>query len=76
MRVFLYAQQRGLKIHPELAQTIRQDLKLVDRQFLRDEHARETFLEILSQRGNVSPILRGMHEVGLLGQNTCRSLAS
>ena len=58
MRVFLHAQQRGLKLHPDLAQAIRQDLSLVNREFLHDEHVRETFLEILNQRGNVSPILR------------------
>jgi [protein-PII] uridylyltransferase len=68
MRVFLHAQQRGLKLHPDLAQQIRNDLRLVDRSFLFDEHVRETFLEILNQRGNVAPILRAMHEVGLLGK--------
>ena len=68
MRVFLHAQQRGLKLHPDLAQSIRQELSLVNREFLHDEHVRETFLEILNQRGNVSPILRRMHEVGLLGK--------
>jgi [protein-PII] uridylyltransferase len=68
MRVFLHAQQRGLKLHPDLAQLIRQNLRLADNAFLRDEHVRETFLEILDQRGNVAPTVRLMHEVGLLGK--------
>lgn len=68
MRVFLHAQQRGLRLHPDLAALIRQDLRLVNRVFLADEHVRETFLEILSQRGNVAAILRAMHEVGFLGK--------
>ena len=68
MRVFLHAQQRGLRLHPDVAQLIRKDLPLVDRSFLYDEHVRETFLEILNQRGNVAPVLRAMHEVGLLGK--------
>ena len=68
MRVFLYAQQRGLKLHPDLAQLIRNNLQLVNNSFLRDEHVRESFLEILDQRGTVAPILRAMHEVGFLGK--------
>jgi len=68
MRVFLHAQQRGLKLHPDLAQLIRNQLSLVDNAFLRDPHVRETFLEILDQRGNVAPVLRTMHEVGFLGK--------
>lgn len=68
MRVFLHAQQRGLRLHPDLAQLIRNQLALVDRAFLRDRHVHETFLEILNRRGNVAPALRAMHEVGLLGK--------
>jgi [protein-PII] uridylyltransferase len=68
MRVFLYAQQRGIGLHADLSQLIRQQLGLVDRPFLSDEHVRETFLTILSQRGNVAPVLRAMHEVDLLGK--------
>jgi [protein-PII] uridylyltransferase len=68
MRVFLHAQQRGLSLHPDLAQLLRNQLGLVDRAFLSDEHVRETFLTILSQRGNVAPVLRSMHEVDLLGK--------
>jgi [protein-PII] uridylyltransferase len=68
MRAFLHAQQRRLQLHPDLAQLIRQSLSLVDREFLNDERVRETFLTILERRGEVAPILRGMHEVNLLGK--------
>jgi [protein-PII] uridylyltransferase len=68
MRVFLHAQQRGLKLHPDLAQLIRSQLPLVDREFLKDAHVRDTFLEILNQRGNVGSTLRAMHEVDMLGK--------
>jgi [protein-PII] uridylyltransferase len=68
LRVFLHAQQRGLRLHPDLAQLIRNQLDRVDRRFLRDPQGHETFLEILNQRGNVAPILRVMHDVGLLGR--------
>jgi [protein-PII] uridylyltransferase len=68
MRVFLYAQQRHLTLHPDLAQLIRQQLSLVNREFLNDEHVRETFLTILERRGEVAHILRAMHEVNFLGK--------
>ncbi len=68
MRVFLYAQQRGLKLNPDLAQLIRKELPLVNKSFLADEHVRATFLEIMNSRGNVARVLRAMHEVGLLGK--------
>jgi [protein-PII] uridylyltransferase len=68
MRVFFHAQQRGLKLHPALAQLIRQELHLVNTNFRRDPHVRATFLEILDQRGNVAPALRAMHETGFLGK--------
>ncbi|HTY87639.1 MAG TPA: [protein-PII] uridylyltransferase [Candidatus Acidoferrum sp.] len=68
MRVFLQAQQHRLPLNPDLAQLIRNQLSLVDRDFLNDEHVRETFLTILERRGSVAPILRAMHEVNLLGK--------
>ena len=68
MRVFLYAQQRRLQLHPDLVQLIRNQLPLVNRDFLNDAHVRETFLTILAQRGSVASILRAMHEVNLLGK--------
>jgi [protein-PII] uridylyltransferase len=68
MRVFLHAQQRQLQLHPDLAQLVRNQLSLVDRGFLADEHVRETFLTMLDRRGEVGHILRAMHEVNLLGK--------
>ena len=68
MRAFLHAQQRGLRLHPDLAAMVRNQLSMVDRAFLYDEHVRETFLSILNQRGNVAPVLRQMHETGFLGK--------
>jgi [protein-PII] uridylyltransferase len=68
MRVFLHAQQRHLRLHPDLAQLIRNQLPLVNRDFLNDEHVRETFLTILERRGEVSRVLRAMHEVNFLGK--------
>lgn len=68
MRVFLYAQQRGLRLNPNLVQLIRNQLSLVDRSFLADEHVHETFLTILNQRGDVARVLRAMHNTGFLGK--------
>jgi len=68
MRVFLHAQQRQLTLHPDLAQLIRNQLSLVNREFLNDEHVHETFLTILDRRGEVGHILRTMHEVNFLGK--------
>ncbi|GDY21974.1 bifunctional uridylyltransferase/uridylyl-removing enzyme [Verrucomicrobiota bacterium] len=68
VRLFLHIQQRGLKLHPDLAQLVRRNLVLVDKEFRSDPHVATTFLEILSQRGNVGGVLRLMHDVGLLGK--------
>ena len=68
MRVFLHAQSKQLQLHPDLAQLIRNQVSLVDRDFLNDAHVRETFLTILERRGEVARILRAMHETNLLGK--------
>jgi [protein-PII] uridylyltransferase len=68
MRVFLHAQQRGVKLGPDLRQLLRNQATVVNRAFLRDPHVHQTFLEILNQRGNVSRIVRLMHEVDFLGK--------
>lgn len=68
MRVFLHAQARDLVLHPNTTQLLKQSLGLVDRDYLKDEHPRKTFLEILAARGQVGRVLREMHETGFLGR--------
>ena len=68
MRVFLHAQQRALKLSPELQQLIRRRLDLVNRTFQYARATRETFETILSSKGQVGRILRMMHEVDFLGR--------
>ncbi|HVY69469.1 MAG TPA: HD domain-containing protein, partial [Verrucomicrobiae bacterium] len=68
MRVFLHAQQRGLRLHPSLAQMIRHHIDTVKGEYLRDPHVHQTFLEILNQRGDVARVLREMHDAGFLGR--------
>ena len=68
MRLFLHIQQRGLKLHPDLAQLVRRNLALVDKEFRADPHVATSFLEIISQRGNVGGVLRLMHDLGFLGK--------
>ncbi|MFM7100361.1 MAG: hypothetical protein ACKO3N_04255, partial [Verrucomicrobiota bacterium] len=48
LRAFRHCQQRGLSLHPDLAQRMRQQVHLVDRRFLADRHNHITFLEILN----------------------------
>lgn len=68
LRVFRHAQQRGLKLHPDLARLVRRELALVNRSLRNDPRACQTFLGILNERGAVASALRAMHEVGLLGR--------
>lgn len=67
MRLFLLMQQRGLSLHPELFQQIRDQNNLCNSEFRTNTQVRDSFLTILHQRGSVAPILRKMHETNLLG---------
>lgn len=68
MRAFRFAQQRNLRLAPDLEHLIRRKLDLVNAKFRADPHVRETFLAILGERGNVAASLRAMHELGVLGR--------
>ena len=68
IRAFHHAQVRQLNFSTELRDFIRRRLRLVDRTFQYTRVARETFLAILSRKGEVGRILREMHDLGFLGR--------
>jgi len=68
MRAFQLAQKRGLNFSAELEDLIKRRLRLVDRTFQYNKENRTMFLSILSQKGEVSRILRLMHDLGFLGK--------
>lgn len=68
MRMFQHAQKRRLTLSGELRDLTRKRLGLVNTTFRYSRAAREVFLSILSQKGNVGRILRLMHDTDFLGR--------
>lgn len=66
---FLYAQQHGFFLQPNVLQLIRELVPRVDWSNLRDDPAvKKTFLELFRGPGRVAKPLRQMHETGLLAR--------
>lgn len=68
MRLFLHTQRRHLRLSPELFQQVQESFRFVNRRFLYDTQVRNTFLEIIGQKGDAGRSLRQMHRVGFLGK--------
>jgi len=68
MRLFQHAQLRKLELSAELKDLVQRRLRLVNREFQYNRRVRETFLAILSRKGDVGRTLRMMHEVDFLGR--------
>lgn len=68
MRTFLHTQQRHLRMSPELFQLMQASFRLVNVSYRYNKSVRETFLSILSKKGEVARVLRQMHRVGFLGR--------
>lgn len=67
MRTFQHTQLRHLRLSPALKDQFAADRDLIDRAFRYNKMNRETFMAILSRRGDVARALRQMHRVGFLG---------
>jgi [protein-PII] uridylyltransferase len=78
IRVFHLMQQFGAKLHPDLKFRISRSLPLIDHDIINHPSAAKSFCSILRNPGEVFPILKLMHELGVLerylpefGQLTC-----
>ncbi len=67
MRLFMYTQQRNLRLSPELFDMVC-DTSLVNAEFRYHKANRETFEAILEQKGDVARVLRQMHRCDFLGR--------
>lgn len=68
MRFFLHSQRRNLQTSPEIRKLFKSHWDLIDENFRRSKANRNTFEEILQNRGQVAHIFRRMHRVGFLGR--------
>ncbi len=68
MRFFLHSQRRNLQTSPEIRKLFKSHWDLIDDDFRRSKANRNTFEEILQNRGQVAHIFRRMHRVGFLGR--------
>jgi [protein-PII] uridylyltransferase len=68
LEAFAIAQREGPELSEELKLDIRGSLRHVDRRFRESREAGRAFTRLLEHKGRVGPVLRGMHETGLLGR--------
>lgn len=67
MRFFRHSQRRHLRTSPEIRKLFRLSRDRIDADFRSSRANRDTFEEILQNRGQVAHIFRRMHRVGFLG---------
>ncbi|HLC22014.1 MAG TPA: [protein-PII] uridylyltransferase [Candidatus Methylomirabilis sp.] len=67
LKVFWYAQQMGYALSPEIKDSIRTDVHLIDDAVRRSSRALGFLLAILRDPKGVAATLRSMHELGALG---------
>lgn len=79
IRIFRYMQQFGARMDPDLKFLITRSIPLIDGSLIKSPAAAKSFCSILRSAGEVYPILKEMHTLGVLGrylpefgQLTCR----
>lgn len=68
MRLFQHAQQRRLKLSPQVRLLVKENYGLINRTFRYRKTNRETWEAMLSRKGEVGSALRQMHRVAFLGR--------
>ena len=64
---FQYAQERKLELSPEIIESLSQATRGIERRYRYAKEPRESFIQILSRKGDVGRTLRMMHRVDFLG---------
>jgi [protein-PII] uridylyltransferase len=67
IRLFHFAQQRNLALHPDAMRLATRSLKLLEKDIREDREANRLFLEILTSKQDAETVLRRMNEAGVLG---------
>jgi [protein-PII] uridylyltransferase len=68
IRLFWFAAQGGLELHPDAKRLVTLSLRRIDAKLRADREANRLFLEILTSRSVNELVLRRMHETGVLGR--------
>ena len=68
IRIFRLAQQFGAKLNSDLRFLITRSIPLIDHSIINSASAAKSFCSILRSPGEVYPILKQMHEMGVLGR--------
>ncbi len=68
IRMFWFAAQHQLEIHPDTKRLVTLSLRRIDARLRNDPEANRLFLEILTSRSVSEIVLRRMHETGVLGR--------
>ncbi|HEX3430859.1 MAG TPA: [protein-PII] uridylyltransferase [Rhizomicrobium sp.] len=68
IRIFHFADEKNIDVHPRALRTITRSLELITPEFREDREANRLFLAILSSRHAPERALRRMNEAGVLGR--------
>lgn len=67
MRMFVHAQERSLRLSPQMRKLVKSYIPSIDSRFRTALDVRKAFRRILERKGDIARSLRQMHRVGFLG---------